>query len=246
MIGGLYEQFQLCPRRGGAEQDRPNSPLYWQQRLGSRPPMHSRTVRPAISVRTLVTEKLTESIRAHAGRPAAQQGTLRRSRGRPTRRQSARAQYRGAPFGVFFGRGIVLERLKQWPKAEQDMKKALEALARAAPCAELPRLQLDRSGPASRRRHEDVERATELRPDDGAITDSVGLGLLSSWPVRQGLSNGWSGPSSRRGRRHHHGNLAMPTGMSDAFARRASNGSGRSTRSRTGPPAGNQDKLANG
>ena len=29
-------------------------------------------------------------------------------------------------WSVFFGRGIVEERLKQWPKAEADMKKALE------------------------------------------------------------------------------------------------------------------------
>jgi Flp pilus assembly protein TadD len=77
-------------------------------------------------------------------------------------------------WSVFFGRGIVLERLKQWPKAELDMKKALEL------SPEQPHV-LNYLGYSwiDQGLHLDdgmkmLERATELRPDDGAITDSVG------------------------------------------------------------------------
>ena len=48
------------------------------------------------------------------------------------------------------------------------------AAARAAACAELSRLFLDRPGHQSRRRHEDDQRAVDQRPDDGYIVDSLG------------------------------------------------------------------------
>ncbi len=71
-------------------------------------------------------------------------------------------------------RGICEERSKQWSKAEADMKQGARAAARAAACAELSRLFLDRSGHQSRRRHEDDQRAVDQRPDDGYIVDSLG------------------------------------------------------------------------
>ena len=75
---------------------------------------------------------------------------------------------------VYFGRGICLERIKQWPRAEADMKKALE-LSPDQPYVlnYLGYTWIDQG------MHLDdgmkmLKRATELRPDDGAITDSVG------------------------------------------------------------------------
>ena len=77
-------------------------------------------------------------------------------------------------WSIYFGRGIVLERTKKWPEAEADMKKAL-ALSPEQPYV---LNYLGYSWVDQGLHLEDgmkmLTRATELRPDDGAISDSVG------------------------------------------------------------------------
>jgi tetratricopeptide (TPR) repeat protein len=75
---------------------------------------------------------------------------------------------------VYFGRGIVLERTKQWPKAEADMKKALELSPEQPYVLNYLGYSWIDQGLNLDAGMKMLKRATELRPDDGAITDSVG------------------------------------------------------------------------
>src|SRR5262249_57564247 len=77
-------------------------------------------------------------------------------------------------WSVFFGRGIVLERTKQWPKAEADMKKALELSPEQPYVLNYLGYSWIDQGINLDAGMKMLKRATELRPDDGAITDSVG------------------------------------------------------------------------
>src|SRR5262249_57394345 len=87
---------------------------------------------------------------------------------------------------VFFGRGIVLERLKQWPKAEQDMKKALELSPEQPHVLNYLGYSWIDQGLHLQEGMKMLERATELRPDDGAITDSVGWAFYRLGPYQTG------------------------------------------------------------
>ncbi|MEK9971701.1 MAG: tetratricopeptide repeat protein, partial [Ferrovibrio sp.] len=78
---------------------------------------------------------------------------------------------------VLFGRGVAYERSKQWDKAEADMLKALE-LQPDQP------LVLNYLGYSWIDMHRNIDRATkmieravQLRPNDGAIVDSLGWAL---------------------------------------------------------------------
>lgn len=80
-------------------------------------------------------------------------------------------------WSILFGRGVAYERSKQWDKAEVDMLKALE-LQPDQP------LVLNYLGYSWVDMHRNVERATkmieravQLRPNDGAIVDSLGWAL---------------------------------------------------------------------
>jgi len=80
-------------------------------------------------------------------------------------------------WSILFGRGVAYERSKQWDKAEADMLKALE-LQPDQP------LILNYLGYSWVDMHRNVERATkmieravQLRPNDGAIVDSLGWAL---------------------------------------------------------------------
>ncbi len=75
---------------------------------------------------------------------------------------------------VLFGRGMVLERLKQWPRAEADMKKALELSPEQPYVLNYLGYSWVDQGLNLDAGMKMLKRATELRPDDGAITDSVG------------------------------------------------------------------------
>jgi tetratricopeptide (TPR) repeat protein len=67
-----------------------------------------------------------------------------------------------------------LERLKQWPKAEADMKKALELSPEQPYVLNYLGYSWIDQGLNLDAGMKMLKRATELRPDDGAITDSVG------------------------------------------------------------------------
>jgi tetratricopeptide (TPR) repeat protein len=75
---------------------------------------------------------------------------------------------------IYFGRGIVLERLKQWPRAEADMKKALQLSPEQPYVLNYLGYSWIDQGKNLDEGMKMLKRATELRPDDGAITDSVG------------------------------------------------------------------------
>jgi tetratricopeptide (TPR) repeat protein len=130
MIAGLQEQFQNVPKAQAAlAKIGANSPLYWQARLRSaaldaQDDRYDQAIR---KLRTLVAEK-ADRIDA-----ALTLADLLRTKERYSDAASAydtavsrlkEVEERHWP--IFFGRGIVLERIKQWPKAEADMKKALE------------------------------------------------------------------------------------------------------------------------
>lgn len=78
---------------------------------------------------------------------------------------------------ILFGRGVSFERSKQWDKAEADMVKALEL----QPEQPLVLNYLGYSWVDMHRNIEQatrmIERAVQLRPNDGAIVDSLGWAL---------------------------------------------------------------------
>ncbi|MFI5001640.1 MAG: tetratricopeptide repeat protein, partial [Reyranellales bacterium] len=130
MIAGLYEQFQVIPKAVAAlGKIGPTSPLYWQARLrtAALDAQEDRFDQAVTRLRALVAEKpdridaaltladLLRSKERYADAVAAYDTAVSRLR---------TVEERHWP--IFFGRGIVLERVKQWPKAEADMKKALE------------------------------------------------------------------------------------------------------------------------
>src|SRR5206468_3755484 len=74
----------------------------------------------------------------------------------------------------YYYRGIVEERTKQWGKAEADMKKALELSPEQPYVLNYLGYSWIDQGINLDAGMKMLKRATELRPDDGAITDSVG------------------------------------------------------------------------
>ena len=77
-------------------------------------------------------------------------------------------------WSLYFSRAVVLERSGKWPRAEQDLLKALELEPEQPSVLNYlgyswadQRLHLDRALPM-------IERAVELRPRDGYIVDSLG------------------------------------------------------------------------
>lgn len=77
-------------------------------------------------------------------------------------------------WSLFFGRGIALERVKRWDRAESDMKKAL-ALQPEQPYVlnYLGYTWLEQNMNLTEAKAM-IERAVALRPQDGAIVDSLG------------------------------------------------------------------------
>ena len=178
MIAGLYEQFQLVPKAVTAlGKIGPSSPLYWQARLriAALDAQQEKFDQAVTRLRALVAEKpdridaaltLADLLRGkerYAEAVQAYDTAIQRLHNIEERHWS-----------VFFGRGIVLERLKQWPKAEQDMKKALELSPEQPHVLNYLGYSWIDQGLHLDKGMKMLERATELRPDDGAITDSVG------------------------------------------------------------------------
>ncbi len=178
MIAGLYEQFQLIPKAVAAlNKISPTSPLYWQARLrvAALDAQQEKFDQAVARLRALIAEK-PERIDA-----ALTLADLLRSKERysdAVEAYDAAIQRIAKPeeryWPVFFGRGIVLERTKQWPKAELDMKKALELSPEQPHVLNYLGYSWIDQGLHLDEGMKMLQRATELRPDDGAITDSVG------------------------------------------------------------------------
>jgi tetratricopeptide (TPR) repeat protein len=178
MIAGIDQQFGKNAKAVAAlGKIGPSSPLYWQARLRAATlDAEEGHVDQAVSrLRTLIAEK-PERIDA-----ALTLADLLRSK---ERWKDAAAAYDVAIsrikkpeeryWPVYFGRGIVLERLKQWPRAEADMKKALELSPEQPYVLNYLGYSWIDQGVHLDEGMKMLKRATELRPDDGAITDSVG------------------------------------------------------------------------
>ncbi|MBM4073047.1 MAG: tetratricopeptide repeat protein [Planctomycetes bacterium] len=178
MIAGLYEQFQMIPKAVEAlSRIGVNSPLYWQARLraAALDAQQEKLEQALNRLRALVAEKpdridaaltladLLRSKERYGDAVQAYDTAIRRIRNLEERH-----------WPVFFGRGIVLERTKQWPKAEIDMKKALELSPEQPHVLNYLGYSWIDQGINLDEGMKMLQRATELRPDDGAITDSVG------------------------------------------------------------------------
>jgi tetratricopeptide (TPR) repeat protein len=88
---------------------------------------------------------------------------------------------------LFYDRGIALERSHQWPRAEADFKQAL-ALSPDQPFVlnylAYSWTELGLNLPQARQM---LERAVQLRPNDGAIVDSLGWVELAQGNVASGV-----------------------------------------------------------
>ena len=178
MIAGLYEQFQDVPKAVAAlAKINPTSPLAWQARLrtAALDAQEDRLDQAVTRLRALVAEKpdridaaltLADLLRSKERYAEALQAyDLAISRlPKPDERH----------WIVYFGRGMVLERLKQWPRAEADMKRALELSPEQPYVLNYLGYSWIDQGLNLEEGMKMLTRASELRPDDGAISDSVG------------------------------------------------------------------------
>ena len=178
MISGLYEQFQRPQKAVAALAEiGPASPLSWQARLrmAALDAQENRLDQAITRLRALIAEKperidaaltLADLLRGkerYADSVAAYNTAISRLK---------TVEERHWP--IYFGRGIVLERTKQWPKAEADMKKALELSPEQPYVLNYLGYSWIDQGLNLDEGMKMLMRATELRPDDGAISDSVG------------------------------------------------------------------------
>jgi tetratricopeptide (TPR) repeat protein len=179
MIAGLYEQFGDIPKAVAAlAKISPSSPLAWQARLrtAALDAQENRLDQAITRLRALVAEKpdridaaltladLLRSKERYAQALEAYDIAISRLPKQPDERY----------WPVYFGRGMVLERLKQWPRAEADMKHALELSPEQPFVLNYLGYSWIDQGIHLEEGMKMLTRATELRPDDGAISDSVG------------------------------------------------------------------------
>jgi tetratricopeptide (TPR) repeat protein len=178
MISGIYEQFQVLPKAVMAlGKIGPISPLYWQARLriATLEAQDGRFDKAVTQLKALIAEKpdrldaalaLAELMRTKerfADAVSAYDMALSRLK-KPDERS----------WPIYFGRGISQERVKQWPKAEADMKKALELSPDQPYVLNYLGYSWIDQGINLDEGMKMLKRASELRPDDGAVSDSVG------------------------------------------------------------------------
>lgn len=77
-------------------------------------------------------------------------------------------------WGLFFARGIAYERAKQWPKAEADLLKALELNPNQPSVLNYLGYSWIDQGIKFDEGRRMIERAVQLRPNDGYFVDSLG------------------------------------------------------------------------
>lgn len=178
LISGIYEQFQVLPKAVGAlAKIGPVSPLYWQARLrmAALDVQDEHFDKAVAQLKVLVAEK-PERIDA-----ALTLADLYRGKERFADAVSAYdiavSRLKGSEeryWPIYFGRGISLERTKNWPRAEADMKKALQLSPDQPYVLNYLGYSWIDQGVHLEEGMKMLKRATELRPDDGAVTDSVG------------------------------------------------------------------------
>ena len=154
----------------------PHSPLAWSARL-----------RVALSLDAIdKTDEATAMLRGMAqerparAEPLIELGDILRSHNKFDEAAHAydaaiaRLKIDKSAWRVFYDRGVALERSSQWPRAEADLKRALE-LDPEQPMAlnYLGYSWIDRGENLSEGLKL-IQRAVELRPNDGYIVDSLG------------------------------------------------------------------------
>ncbi|WJH39151.1 tetratricopeptide repeat protein [Aliirhizobium terrae] len=88
-------------------------------------------------------------------------------------------------WSVFFQRGIAYERLKDWPKAEPNFRKALELNPEQPQVLNYLGYSLVDMNLNLDEGLQMIQRAVDARPDDGYIVDLARLGLLPHGQVRR-------------------------------------------------------------
>ena len=178
MISGIYEQFQVLPQEVKAlGKIGPASPLYWQARLriATLDAQDNRFDKAVTQLKALIAER-TDRIDAALALAELMRGKERFADAvsaydtAVSRLKKPDERY----WPIYFGRGISQERVKQWPKAEADMKKALELSPDQPYVLNYLGYSWIDQGINLDEGMKMLKRATELRPDDGAVTDSVG------------------------------------------------------------------------
>jgi Flp pilus assembly protein TadD len=92
-------------------------------------------------------------------------------------------------WGLFYARGIALERTKQWAKAEPDFKKALDLDPEQGPVLNyLGYSWLDQNMNIPEA-FDLIKKAVRLRPNDGYIIDSLGWGYYIQKQYEQAVKH---------------------------------------------------------
>ena len=92
-------------------------------------------------------------------------------------------------WALFYNRGIALERSKQWTRAEADMLKALELFPDQPFVLNYLGYSWTEQGRNLQRARQMIERAAELRPNDGEIADSLGWVVYRQGDVRAAVKH---------------------------------------------------------
>ncbi len=104
---------------------------------------------------------------------------------------------------VFYFRGICYERSKQWPKAEVDMKTALELSPDQALVLNYLGYSWVDQGMHLEEGMRMIRRAVEQRADDGYIVDSLGWAYLPHGRLRERREVSRAGGRAEAGRPDH-------------------------------------------
>lgn len=92
-------------------------------------------------------------------------------------------------WGLFYSRGIVLERLGEWPAAEADFRRALTLAPDQPLVLNYLGYTMVEKGQNLGEALEMIEKAVEQRPDDGYIIDSLGWALYKLGQYEE--ATGW-------------------------------------------------------
>lgn len=178
VVADVYESFGIPAKSIEILESVPKaSPLYWRARLRAALAMvEAERIDDAIKALQTMVDERSDRIDA-----AWTLGDLLRSKERFADAAKAfdtalaRVPNPGPRHAaLFFGRGMCRERIKDWPGAEADLKRALELMPEQPYVLNyLGYTWIDR-GQNLDEGMELLQRALKQRPDDGAITDSVG------------------------------------------------------------------------
>jgi Flp pilus assembly protein TadD len=155
----------------------PASPLSWSARLRVALALDAldRTDEATALLRTMAAERPTRS------EPLIEEGDLLRAHNRFDEAGHAYdaaiarlGNIDGRAWRLFYDRGIVLERSGQWPRAEADLKHALELQPDQPLVLNYLGYSWIDKGENLPEALKMIERAVELRPNDGYIVDSLG------------------------------------------------------------------------